>query len=103
MLISIISLSVKLRLMKPPTPKIALAWSVLAALLLMLSACSPVAKRQEQVLPNQAIGHRVAEQTTVIVWARRPDGKLVKQSFTIGDGWYIFPPATIDSPKGPTP
>lgn len=60
----------------------------------MLSGCSLLPR--QTVLPNPNIPHRVAEDATVKVWVRRPDGKLVKEPVKLGEGWWIASPQVVE-------
>lgn len=81
--------------------KIVLAWLALVPLLLWLNGCFGLPR--QSVLPDPNVGHRVAVETTVQVWVRRPDGQLVVQVVRLLPGWYIFSPTLIDPPKGTNP
>lgn len=68
--------------------------SALAASALLLQGCLGLAT--ERILPNPQIPHRVAEETRVTVWARRPDGAFVKEAVTLQAGWWIAAPAVVE-------
>lgn len=50
---------------------------------------------QERMLPDPRIPHQVAETTEAVVWVRRPDGSLVKETVRVQSGWWIASPQAV--------
>lgn len=66
---------------------------LLLASALLFSGCV----HHQAVLADPTVVHRVAEETEVKVWARAPDGDLVKTPVRILPGWYVAGPPAIDA------
>jgi hypothetical protein len=60
---------------------------------MLLNACAG-----QQVIPDQRFPHRVAEPTKVVIWVKAKDKTLVKQAFTLPEGWWIAGPQVVESP-----
>ena len=54
--------------------------------------CVPRAK----IIPDPRVPHRVAEESEVTIWARRPDGKFEKERIRLLEGWWIAGPPVVD-------
>lgn len=65
---------------------------MLAVSLLLCSGCVSRA-----VIPDPAVPHRVAQETTVVVWAQRPDGKWAKTEVRLLEGYWIASPLVVES------
>lgn len=68
--------------------------AALAICALLLSGCSLFPR--EQTIPDPAIPHRVAEESTATVWVRRPDGSLTKEAVRVLPGWWLASPQVVD-------
>lgn len=72
--------------------------SALIASVLLYSGCLP----RQAVLPDRRIPHQVATPTTIEVWARRPDGELVRERVRVDEGWWIASTQVVE-PNRSTP
>lgn len=65
---------------------------MIAAVLLLsvLPSCG-----SHRVIPDQRIPHRVAQEGTVIVWTRKPDGTMHQVPVVVQPGWWIASPVVI--------
>ena len=72
-------------MLKTKTPLLACA--------LLFSGCSLMPR--PQILPDPNVPHQVAAETTVTIWARRPDGQLVQQPVRVLPGWWIASPQVV--------
>lgn len=64
---------------------------------LLSTSCVP----RQAILPDPAIPHRVAAETVVEVWARRPDGQLVRERVRLLPDWWVASPQVVDPPTVP--
>lgn len=67
--------------------------------LLMLIACAALSSGcvpREATLPDHSIPHRVAQETTLVIWVRRPDGKFVEEEVKIEPGWWVASPWVVE-------
>ena len=53
------------------------------------------------VLLDERIPHRVAEETTVVVWGKTPDGTYKATAARLPAGWWVAGPAVVDEPGKP--
>ena len=53
------------------------------------------------VLLDERIPHRVAEETTVVVWGKTPDGTYKMTAARLPAGWWVAAPAVVDEPGKP--
>jgi uncharacterized lipoprotein YajG len=60
--------------------------------LLMLAGCAPT----RSVIPDSRIPHQVAEETTVVIAVRLPDGRWERQRVRLPEGWWIASPLVVD-------
>ena len=51
---------------------------------------------RQVALPDQSIPHRVATETIVDVWVRRPDGQLVVERVRLMPGWWLASPMVVE-------
>jgi hypothetical protein len=65
--------------------------ALIACALLSLASCS-----HSPVLPDPTIPHRVAAEAQVYVWARQPDGALVKTKVRLLPGWWVAGPPVVE-------
>jgi hypothetical protein len=65
--------------------------SVLLACASVSLGCLP----HQVMIPDPRIPHRIAEEATVTVWVRGPDGKLVKQEVKAFEGWWLASPEVV--------
>lgn len=63
----------------------------LLACALLLSSCLP----RTEALPDPSIPHRVADEAAVVVWVRRPDGLLVRETVRLLPGWWVASPQVV--------
>lgn len=66
----------------------------LSALAMLSTGCSVLPR--ETAIPDPKIPHRVAEDTTVWVWVRRPTGDLVKEKVKLQAGWWVASPLVVE-------
>ncbi len=66
---------------------------MLVACALLFSGCATRA-----VIPDPTVPHRVAEETAVVVWAQRPDGRWVKARVRLLAGDWIASSQIIEQP-----
>jgi hypothetical protein len=48
------------------------------------------------VIPDPAIPHQVAEEAEIVTWCRAPDGKLVKCTVRLLEGWWVASPQVVE-------
>ena len=51
------------------------------------------------VIPDNAIPHRVAEESSVVIWARGQDGKMVPTEVRLLAGWWIASDRIVEGKK----
>jgi hypothetical protein len=49
----------------------------------------------QRVIPDQRIPHRVAEEASVKVWARKPDGSMHMITVDVPEGWWVAGPLVV--------
>ncbi len=67
----------------------------LLASALLSTACVP----HRTVIPDPTIPHRVAKEGELTIWARQPDGQLVKQEVRVLPGWWIAGPPVVEAER----
>lgn len=86
---------ISLRNRRKPLKKPQTLWiGIVLVALLMLLGCT-----RQPILLDQTVPHRIAEPTTVYVWARGPDGKMMKAPAQVADGWWLASPLLVESPS----
>lgn len=68
-----------------------IALALAGSTMLCLASC-----RAAPIIPDPTIPHRVAEETTVVIWARAPDGTLRKVPVRALAGWWLASPEVVD-------
>lgn len=58
------------------------------------SGCSMLPRTT--TIPSQNVPHRVAEDVTLKIWVRRPDGQLTTETVLCPSGWWIAGPPVIE-------
>lgn len=53
--------------------------------------------RTQQVIPDPTVPHQVAEETEVVIWARRPDGRMAPQKVRLLKGWWVAGPPVVEA------
>ena len=51
------------------------------------------------MIPDNAIPHRVAEESSVVIWARGQDGKMVPTEVRLLAGWWIASDRIVEGKK----
>ncbi len=74
--------------------KIAIA--LLGSALLSSASCA-----HQATLPDPTVPHRVARETEVEVWVRRPDGTLTRETVRLLPGWWIAGPPVVEAEPSP--
>ncbi len=69
--------------------------ALLVSGLLSGASCLP----RPVALPDPRVPHRVATETTVEVWVRRPDRTLVRARVRVLPGWWIAAPEVVEGPR----
>ena len=64
---------------------------MLATCALLFSGCATRA-----VIPDPTVPHRVAKETTVMVWAQRPDGRWIETEIRLLPGWWVASPQVVE-------
>ena len=63
-------------------------------LLTLLPACS--VPPSTVTIPDPSIPHRIAEESVVKAWIRRPDGTLTAEPVRLMPGWWIASPQVVE-------
>lgn len=63
----------------------------LAASALLSSGCA-----RRTVIPSAVVPHQLARPARVSIWARAPDGKMVRTEAEIPAGWWVAGPPVVE-------
>lgn len=63
----------------------------LASCALLFNGCATRA-----VIPDPTVPHRVSQESTLTVWAQRPDGRWVETEIRVLPGWWIASPQVVE-------
>jgi len=58
---------------------------------LLSSGCA-----RRHAIPDPSVPHRVARETTAVVWVRRHDGRLVEERVRVLPGWWLAAPQVVE-------
>lgn len=74
--------------------KTAIVLFACGTLSLLSSGCSMLPRTT--TIPSPTVPHRVAEEATVKIYVRRPDGQLTVEAVRLPSGWWIAGPPVIE-------
>lgn len=66
------------------------------ALVLCVFALPSIGCVKRSVIPDPTVPHQVAKESEVVIWARAPDGKMVRMKVRLLEGWWIAGPPVVE-------
>jgi hypothetical protein len=69
--------------------------SAALAICAMLSSGCSLFPRTETI-PDPSIPHRIADESEAVIWVRRPDGTLTRETVRVLPGWWLASPQVVE-------